>query len=43
VAFRDDRPPPSLPIGVRAEPRITVLGTWSDLLGDVTRCRRLVV
>ena len=26
VAFRDDRPPPSLPTGVRAVPRMTVLG-----------------
>src|SRR6476619_7264708 len=26
VASSDDNPPPSLPIGVRAEPRITVLG-----------------
>ena len=26
VAFRDERPPPSLPTGVRAVPRITVLG-----------------
>jgi hypothetical protein len=28
--LRVERPPPSLPIGVRAEPRITVLGINSS-------------
>src|ERR1019366_4713799 len=31
VASSEDRPPPILPMGVRAAPRITVLGMWSAL------------
>src|SRR5271166_2228661 len=31
VASTEDRPPPILPIGVRAVPRITVLGMWAGV------------
>src|SRR6476619_1950992 len=40
VASSDDRPPPSLPIGVRALLRITVvdMSARSQLLGDLEVC-----